>query len=661
MGIMKLVSVSDAYSNSLARECTMAAIRIYLPDESGKKMEKGISVWEVANRSGQNDLERIVAGRVNNHLVDLGTALERDTRLNFVTMDSAEGLEILRHSTSHIMAAAVKELFEGVRVAIGPAIEDGFYYDFDFTRGFTPEDLAAIEEKMGEIVQRDVPFVRREVDREEAIEIFEKMGETYKVELIEGIEDSTLTLYESGGFLDLCRGPHLSSSGKIKTFNLLRSSGAYWRGDERNKQLQRIYGTAFYCREDLESYLNKLQEAKNRDHRILGKRLDLFSTHELAGAGLVYWHPHGALIREIIEDFWKKEHRRRGYDIVYSPHLYRADLLKVSGHLQFYRDSMYSPMDIDGIDYYVKPMNCPGHIMIYQSAIRSYRDLPLRYAELGTVYRYERSGTLTGMLRVRGFTQDDAHIFCTPEQLKEEILGVLNLADFMMKSFQYEYRVYLATRPERHKGSKDLWDLATRSLEMALGEFGRGYDLDPGGGVFYGPKIDITLIDALGRGWQGPTIQVDFNFPESFNIEYVGKDGNRHQVVMIHRTVLGSMERFVGGLIEHYGGAFPLWLAPVQATVMTITDRSRGYAEEVAAHLKEADFRVAEDVRNEKLGLKIREAQLQKIPYMLIVGEREMATRTISPRKLGGQQLESMAIHRLVDLMRVEAKVSGAE
>ncbi len=414
----------------------MEPITVVISGGSKEEMEKGISVWETAKRTGQNNLERIIAGRVNDHLVDLNTALEGDARLSFVTADSAEGLEILRHSTSHIMAAAVKELFNGVKVAIGPPIEDGFYYDFDFSRGFTPEDLAAIEEKMREIIQRDVSFVREEIDRKGAIEIFQKMGEPYKVELIEGMEDERVSLYESGGFLDLCRGPHVTSSGKIKAFKLLRSSGAYWRGDERNKQLQRIYGTAFYSKEDLEAYLRKVEEAKNRDHRTLGKRLDLFSTHELAGAGLVYWHPQGALVREIIENFWRREHRKRGYEIVYSPHLYRADLLDVSGHLQFYRDSMYSPMDIDGVDYYIKPMNCPGHIMIYQNAIRSYRDLPVRYAELGTVYRYERSGTLTGLFRVRGFTQDDAHIFCTPEQLKDEILGVLNLADFMMKTFQ---------------------------------------------------------------------------------------------------------------------------------------------------------------------------------------------------------------------------------
>jgi threonyl-tRNA synthetase len=639
----------------------MDAIIIYLPDRSGAKMQRGISVWEVAKRTARKDLEKIVAGRVNNHLVDLATALEDDTRLNFVTVDSDEGLEILRHSTSHVMAAAVKELFEGVKVTIGPAIEDGFYYDFDLSRGFTPEDLDAIEEKMREIVQRDVPFVRKEVERKKAIEIFEDLGETYKVELLEEIEDNRVSLYESGEFLDLCRGPHVSSSGKIKAFKLLRSSGAYWRGDERKKQLQRIYGTAFYTQEELVSFLNRLEEAKNRDHRILGKRLDLFSAHELAGAGLIYWHPHGALIREIIEGFWRREHRRRGYEIVYSPHIYKADLLKVSGHLQFYRESMYSPMDIDGVDYYIKPMNCPGHIMIYQSSIRSYRDLPVRYAELGTVYRYERSGTLTGMFRVRGFTQDDAHIFCTPEQLKNEILGVLDLADFLMKTFQYDYRIYLATRPEKFKGSEEIWERATGSLEKALDEFGKGYDVDPGGGVFYGPKIDIKLIDVLGRGWQGPTIQVDFNFPESFNIEYVGQDGNRHQVVMIHRTVLGSMERFVGGLIEHFAGAFPLWLAPVQIAVLTITDRSRDYAAEVAAHLKAADLRVGEDFRNEKIGLKIREAQLRKIPYMLIIGDKEMSARTVSTRKLGGEQLEAMTIDRVIEFLSTEAQVPVAE
>ncbi len=634
----------------------MEPIKVYLPDGSEKKVEQGISVLDVAKRTDQNNLDEIIAGRINNHLVDLTTILEEDTHLSFVTVDTDEGLEVLRHSTSHVMAAAVKELFKGVKVTIGPPIEDGFYYDFDFSRGFTPEDLNAIEAKMSEIVRQDVPFLRREVDRKEAIRIFQKMGETYKVELIQEIEDEKVSLYESGGFLDLCRGPHVISSGKIKAFKLLRSSGAYWRGDERNKQLQRIYGTAFYSQENLDAYLQRLEEAKNRDHRVLGKRLDLFSTHEVAGAGLIYWHPNGGLIREIIEDFWRKEHRKRGYEIVYSPHLYRSDLLKVSGHLKFYRESMYSPMDIDGVDYYIKPMNCPGHIMIYQNAIRSYRDLPLRYAELGTVYRYERSGTLTGMFRVRGFTQDDAHIFCTPEQLKDEILGVLDLADFMMKTFRYDYRAYLATRPEKYKGSQRIWERATGSLEAALKEFGRDYDIDPGGGVFYGPKIDIKLIDALGREWQGPTIQVDFNFPDSFNIEYVGKDGNRHQAVMIHRTVLGSMERFVGGLIEHYGGAFPLWLAPSQAAVMTITDRNRPYAEEVVARLKEADFRVEKDFRNEKLGLKIREAQLRKIPYMLVIGDKEVSDQTVSPRKLGGGQVETMTVDRLIDVMKKEAR-----
>jgi threonyl-tRNA synthetase len=638
----------------------MNEITVYLPNRSGQKVARGIPIWEVARQTKQDNPERIIAGRIDSQLVDLGTPLKEDTHLSFVTADSEEGLEILRHSTSHIMAAAVKELFDGVKVTIGPSIDEGFYYDFDFSRGFTPEDLQAIEERMTDLVQRDVPFVRKEIDRKEAIQLFQEMGETYKVELLEEIEGDRVSLYESGGFLDLCRGPHLTSSGKIKAFRLLRSSGAYWRGDERNKQLQRIYGTAFFSGDELDAYLEKVEEAKNRDHRILGKRLDLFSSHELAGAGLIYWHPHGALIREIVENFWRREHRKRGYDIVYSPHLCRSDLLKVSGHLQFYRDSMYSPMDIDGVDYFIKPMNCPGHIMIYQNSIRSYRDLPVRYAELGTVYRYERSGTLTGMLRVRGFTQDDAHVFCTPEQLKDEILGVLDLADFMMKTFQYDYQIDLATRPEKYKGSETGWEQATQSLEAALKEFGKGYDIDPGGGVFYGPKIDIKLIDALGRGWQGPTIQVDFNFPESFNIEYVGKDGHRHQVVMIHRTVLGSMERFVGGLIEHFAGAFPLWLAPVQLAVLTITDRSHDYGEEVTTRLKEADLRVEKDFRNEKIGLKVREAQLRKIPYVLVIGDKEVSGRTVSPRRLGGQQLEPMSIDRFVDLVRSEEKNPAA-
>ncbi len=548
-----------------------------------------------------------------------------------------------RHSASHIMAHAVKSLFPDAKLAIGPSIEDGFYYDFDLPQPLTPDVLDQIEKRMEEIIGQNRPFVREEMSRAAAIEYFNHLGETYKVELLEEMDDDLISIYREGDFVDLCRGPHMDSTGQIKAFKLLSVAGSYWRGDERNKMLQRIYGTAFPDAKMLREHLLKLESAKKRDHRKLGQQLDLYSMHDQAGSGLIYWHPKGALIREIIEDFWRKEHRSQGYELVYTPHIFRADLLKVSGHLDFYRDSMYSPMDVDGIDYYIKPMNCPGHILIYASRTRSYRELPIRLAELGTVYRYERGGTLHGMLRVRGFTQDDSHIFCTPDQLKDEILGVVRFADSMMKTFHYDYKIYLSTRPEKSVGTDAIWDMAQSRLREALEEFGKKYDTDEGGGVFYGPKIDIKVFDALGREWQGPTIQLDVNFPERFDLKFVGADGEHHRPVMIHRVVLGAMERFIGGLIEHYEGHFPLWLAPVQVRILTVAESHAPHARQLQSELEERGMRVELDGRNETMGLKIRESQLQKIPYTLVVGDKEVDDGSVAVRKFKKGPQGSMA------------------
>lgn len=563
-----------------------------------------------------------------------------------VTIDFSrqQDRDTFRHSASHIMAHAVKSLFPEAKLAIGPSIDEGFYYDFDLPQPLTPDILAKIEERMEEIVAADRPFVREEMSRIGAIEYFKHLGEPYKVELLHELEDDIVSLYREGDFVDLCRGPHLERAGQVKAFKLLSVAGAYWRGSEKNKMLQRIYGTAFPDKKTLREHLRKLESAKQRDHRKLGKELDLYSTHDQAGSGLIYWHPKGALIREIIEDFWRKEHRARGYQLVYTPHLFREDLLRTSGHLEFYKENMYPPMDVGGINYYVKPMNCPGHILIYAGKVRSYRELPIRLAELGTVYRYERGGTLHGMLRVRGFTQDDSHIFCTPEQLKDEILGVLHFADYMMRTFHYEYKLYLSTRPDKSVGSDEVWEMAQGGLREALEAFGTEYDVDEGGGVFYGPKIDVKVFDALGREWQGPTIQVDLNFPERFDLTYVGPDGEHHRPVAIHRVVLGAMERFIGGLIEHYEGYFPLWLSPVQVRILTVTDDHLERAKKLKDEMEAKGLRVELDDRNESMNLKIRDSQLQRIPYTLVVGDREIADNTVSVRKFRKGPLGSMPV-----------------
>lgn len=557
-----------------------------------------------------------------------------------------ERLLKIRHSAAHILAEAVQKLFPEAKFGIGPPTADGFYYDFELPRPLTPDDLSRIEELMRKSIAADHPFIREEISREEAYRIF--ASQPYKLELLEEIPDEKITIYRQGDFVDLCRGPHVASTGEVKAFKLLSIAGAYWRGDERRPMLQRVYGTAFETSEELQDYLAKLEEASRRDHRRLGRELDLFSLHEEAGAGLIFWHPKGATIRRIIEDFWKQEHLKRGYELVYTPHLAKASIWERSGHLDFYRESMYPPMQAEGQDYLVKPMNCPGHILIYKSKLRSYRQLPIRLAELGTVYRWERSGVLHGLTRVRGFTQDDAHIFCRPEQLEDEVVGVIELTRFMLQTFGFEdYEIFLSTRPERYAGTLEMWERATSTLEKSLKRLSLPYEIDPGEGVFYGPKIDILLRDALGRGWQGPTIQVDFNLPERFDVNYIGEDGKEHRVVMIHRTVLGSMERFLACLIEHYGGAFPVWLSPVQVMIIPIADRHLPYAREVASELRAEGLRVELDDRRERMNLKIREAQLQKVPYMVIIGDRELQSSTLTVRLRTGENLTSQTLSTL--------------
>ena len=564
-----------------------------------------------------------------------------------------EHLERMRHSASHIMAEAVQSLFPEARFGIGPTIENGFYYDFELSRPLTPEDLPVIENKMRQVIDEDVPFVAQQVSKDEARRLF--ADQPYKLELIDEIPEPTVTVYRQGSFTDLCRGPHLTSSGEVKAFKLTHLAGAYWHGDEKRPMLQRIYGVAFESQLKLDNYLSWQAEVAKRDHRKLGKELDLFSTHEEIGAGLICWHPKGGLIRLIIEDFWRAEHLRRGYDIVYTPHIARLDLWKTSGHWEFYRDYLFSPIEIEGQQYLLKPMNCLAHILIYKNQLHSYRDLPLRYAELGTVYRYERAGALYGLARVRGFTQDDAHIFCRPDQVEEEVTGVLKLAQFMMTRFGFsEYQMLLSTRPEKYAGTIAMWEEATGTLKEVLERLALPYEVDPGEGVFYGPKIDIKLKDAVGHVWQGPTIQVDFNLPQRFQVCYIGEDSAEHSVVMIHRTVLGSMERFLACLTEHYGGAFPVWLSPIQSVIIPIADRHVGYAREIESDFKDEGIRIRVDDRSERMNLKIREAQLDKIPYMLIVGDKEMASSSVSLRLRNGEDLG------LETLARVKRRMKAA-
>ena len=573
-------------------------------------------------------------------------------------MSEKAQLETVRHSAAHVMAEAVQRLFPEAKFGIGPAIENGFYYDFELPRPLTPEDLPIIEKTMMEIVDAGLPFTKEQLSREAARSLF--ADQPYKLELIDELSEDVVTTYRQGMFLDMCRGPHVASTDEIKAFKLTHIAGAYWRGDEKRPMLQRIYGVAFDSQTDLETHLAQLAEAARRDHRKLGRELDLYSIHEEIGPGLICWHPKGAVVRQIIEDFWKAEHRKQGYDIVYTPHVAKIDLWKTSGHWDFYRNYLYSPMEVEEQQYILKPMNCLGHIMIYQSQIRSYRDLPIRYAELGTVYRYERAGVLYGLARVRGFTQDDAHIFCRSDQIEAEVAGVVKLAQFMMTTFGFtDYELLLSTRPEKYAGTLEMWEQATGSLNHVLDALDLPYKIDPGEGVFYGPKIDIKLRDALGHDWQGPTIQVDFNLPQRFSVSYAGEDGVEHTATMIHRTVLGSMERFLACLVEHYGGAFPVWLSPVQAVVIPIADRHIPYAQQVERELKQAGIRAQVNDRTERMNLKIRQAQLAKIPYMLVVGDKEASSSQVSVRLRSGEDLGSQSLADTTSRITtsVEAKV----
>jgi threonyl-tRNA synthetase len=551
------------------------------------------------------------------------------------------------------MAHAIKELYPQTKFAIGPSIADGFYYDLDCEHSFTQEDLPKIEKKMKEIIKSKRPFVRKELPKEDALKLFGDMGETYKVELVNELEDDTVTVYEEGDFVDLCRGPHLETTGKVKAFKLLSVAGAYWRGDEKNKMLQRIYGTAFPAKDELKKHLEFLEEVKKRDHRRLGKELDLFSLNDDVGPGLVLWHPRGAAIRRVIENFWLDEHHKAGYQILYTPHMAKLDLWKKTGHLDFYKENMYSPMEIEGLEYEIKPMNCPFHVSVFKSQLRSYRDLPLRYAELGTVYRYERSGVLHGLLRVRGFTQDDAHIFCREDQIEDEVLRVLDFTLFILETFGFkDYDIYLSTRPDKYVGTDDGWQKATDALELALKQKKLKYEIDPGEGVFYGPKIDIKVRDSLGRQWQCSTIQVDFNIPDRLDITYRDSESNDSRPIMIHRALMGSLERFFGVLIEHYAGAFPLWLSPTQISILTIAERHIEYGRKILDSIIREGLRADMDYSNDKMGKKIRNATISKTPFMCIIGDKEISNNTVNIRKRDGETIGEMTIEEMLSFLK---------
>ena len=632
----------------------MTDYQIHLKDQPVQKVEAdSLSGLAALENLKVKSLDMVVAIRINGDTRDLSAPIDKVSKLEPVYLESDEGLEILRHSCSHVMAMAVKELFPGVKVTIGPAIDNGFYYDFDYERPFRDDDIPKIELKMQEIIKARLPFIREEMERSKAIEYFRNAGEQYKVELIEDLDEGVVSLYTQGSFTDLCRGPHLTSTKSIKAFKLTKIAGAYWRGDENRTMLSRIYGVAFADKKALKNYFKRLEEAKKRDHVKLGKQLGLFSTHEEIGAGMVVWHPKGGMLRYLIEDFEIKEHLRRGYEIVRGPEILKTDLWQKSGHFDNYRENMYFT-EIDEQSYGIKPMNCLSHMLIYKSGIKSYRDLPKRYFELGVVHRHERSGVLHGLTRVREFTQDDAHILCTPDQLDSEIKDVLSFVKDIMKVFQFDYELEISTRPEKSIGSDEDWELATNALIKAVEGNNLEYDINEGDGAFYGPKIDVKLTDALDRKWQCATIQCDLTLPERFDLSYIDSDGKKHRPVMIHRVILGSLERFIGVLIEHYAGAFPVWLSPVQAIVLTVTDRDNKRAEEIIHYLTKANIRVEADFRNEKLGLKVREAQIQKIPYMLIIGDRESVEGGVTPRLRNGKNLPLMSDKEFLGLINEE-------
>jgi len=632
-------------------------IRITLPDGSTQEQPEGISILEVASSIGPRLAEATVSAMVNDTPRDIRETLSEDCSLTLITTGQPQALETVRHTTTHIMAQAVKRLFPDAKLGIGPAIEDGFYYDFDLEQTLSEEDFERIRAEMISIIEADLPIERKVLAKGDAVALLKEQGETYKIELVNELEDEEISFFGQGDFIDLCRGPHLRSTGQVKAdaMQLLTVSGAYWRGDESRPMLQRIYGTVWEKKKDLEDYLWRREEAGRRDHRKIGKDLDLFSIHEEGGAGLVCFHPKGARLKRLIEEFWYAEHDRGGYEIVSTPHIGKAQLWSISGHLDFYREGMYSPMDIDGVDYYIKPMNCPYHILIYNTKVYSYREMPLRWAEMGTVYRYERSGTLHGLLRVRGFTIDDAHIICRPDQVDEELRRDYAFSMNMLEAFGFkEFDIYLSTRPHEGKavGEPERWQQAEAALRAALDERGLPYSVDEGGGAFYGPKIDIKVKDLLGRSWQCSTIQFDFNLPERFDMTYVGEDGEKHKPFMVHRALLGSLERFMGCLIEHYAGAFPAWLAPMQVTLIPIADRHVEYARQVHDQLREVGIRAAVDASSERMNAKIRNAQLQKVPYMLVIGDREQEAGEVALRLRDGTDLGAKPVAEVVSMIQ---------
>ncbi|WP_353119945.1 threonine--tRNA ligase [Nitratidesulfovibrio sp.] len=600
--------------------------------------------------------KNVVACRCNGTPLDLTATVPADTTtIEPVFADSPEGIELIRHSAAHIMAEAVQKLFPGVKVTIGPAIDTGFYYDFDYERPFSVDDLEAIEAEMQKIVAAAHPFSRTEMTKDEAVALFEGMGETYKVEIVRDIPADTVSVYRSGDFVDLCRGPHIPDTSFVKAFKLLSVAGAYWRGDEKNRMLSRVYGTAFADPKALKDYLHQIEEAKRRDHRKLGQQLDLFAFHEDVAPGMVYWHPKGMLLRTILEDFLRKEHLKRGYELVQGPQLLRREVWEKSGHYENYRENMYFTV-IDDNAYGVKPMNCVSHMLIYKSHLRSYRDLPRRMFELGVVHRHEKSGVLHGLLRVRQFTQDDAHILCRPDQLEAEIIGVIGLVRDLMGLFGFDYRIVISTRPEKSIGSDEDWDRATNALIGAVATAGLAYTINEGDGAFYGPKIDIKVTDAIGREWQLSTIQVDFTLPDRFDLVYIGQDGERHRPVMVHRAILGSLERFIGVLTEHFAGAFPTWIVPVQARLLTVTDAQNDFAMGARDQLAAAGLRVEADTRNEKLGYKVREAQLEKIPYILVVGDKEVEAGGVNVRLRSGENLGLKTLAEVAEMIKADCQ-----
>jgi threonyl-tRNA synthetase len=636
----------------------LSLIDITFPDSSVKQFEQNVSILDIAKSISNSLAKKALGAIVNEKMVGVDYHLEKNASVKILTFKDEEGKELFWHSSAHLMAQAIKRLYPEAKLGIGPSIADGFYYDIDLDKSLSPEDFDAIEAEMGKIVDENIEIKRKVLRGQEAVDFFKKMGENLKVELISELveQGEEITAYTQGEFTDLCRGPHLPSTQYAgKNFKLLSVAGAYWRGDEKNKMLQRLYATNYPDKKELKRHLKRIEEAKKRDHRKLGRELDLFSLTEETGAGLILWHPKGALMRHIIETYWKDEHLKSGYQLVSTPHIAKLDLWETSGHTGFYQENMFKPMEVDESEYQLKPMNCPFHMTIYNSSIRSYRDLPMRYAELGTVYRYERSGVLHGLMRVRGFTQDDAHIYCHPDQLTDEIINVLDLNAKMLSHFGFtEYDVYLSNRPDKFVGGEESWDHATKALQKALELKKIDYTIDPGEGVFYGPKIDIKIKDTLGRSWQCSTIQVDFNLPERFNLNFVDKNGERQRPITIHRALLGSLERFFGILIEHYAGNFPLWLAPVQVVVLPLADRHFAFAQKVKAELENQNFRADLDARNEKIGFKIREAEVKKIPYMLIIGDKELEAEKVSLRHKGEGDLGQIELTEVIGRIRDE-------